>query len=89
METVLLALIVYLLIGTIALGLLDLITKRIRTRLREASYDSQANLERAGAVVGSRTALVLTVGALWLFWPAAIIGAIIGLVGNDENKEQQ
>jgi len=86
MQTVLVVIAIYLLMGTIALGILDLTTKRIRTQLRGASFDSQTKLANAGAAVGSKTALIFTIIALWIFWPVAIIGAI-GRIVNDKNKE--
>ncbi|KKK55799.1 hypothetical protein LCGC14_3070950 [marine sediment metagenome] len=61
----------YLLLGLVSLAVLDLRTKRIRERLREASYDTQAMM-----VAGTRTAIVVTVLALWLFWPFAVYGAV-------------
>lgn len=86
METVLLAIVVYLLIGMISLGILDLATKRIRTRLKDASYDSQRIFNDAGMAFGNKAAFVIIVIALWLYWPAAIIGAL-GRAVNDKNKK--
>lgn len=84
METILLVIAVYLLVGIITLTLLDILTKRIRTRLEGASYESQEKLAVSGSPVGRKTALAITVLALWIFWPVAIYGAI-GKRGNNES----
>ncbi len=62
---------VYLGIGLIAVGLLDLFTGRVRGRIKLAAYDTQA-------VTGGnrKVAVVVTIGALWLFWPFAIYAAL-------------
>jgi len=64
---------VYLLLGIGAIVALDIVTKRVRNRLKDASYDTQA-LTGENHVV----ALIVTVLALWIFWPAAIYAAIRG-----------
>ena len=66
----------YLVLGIIALGLLDLFTGRIRKNIKDASYKSQAKLVARGSYVGRKTAVVLTLIALWIFYPVAIYGAI-------------
>jgi len=71
----------YLVLGIIALGLLDLFTGRVRNRLKEASYEAQDKLAKSGSFVGVRTAMVLTLLALWLFWVVAIYGALKGAKG--------
>lgn len=76
METVILVIGIYLLTGVVALTILDMLTHRIRTRLKGASYESQSKLADRGVAVSQKAAMVLTVIALWLFWPAAIIGAV-------------
>jgi len=84
------AIALYFAIGLIALGLLDLITGRVRKRLREASYDTQDKLLGTGQVVGEKTALLLTIGALLLFWWLAVYSAVIGAVskgGSDSEQE--
>lgn len=67
---------VYLLLGIIAIVLLDLRTRRVRNRLKTASVDTQSKLALSGSFVDSKMALIITVIALWIFWPAAIYGAI-------------
>ena len=76
--TIQLALGLYLIIGVIALVSLDLFTGRVRKRLKAASYDTQKKMMVSGSYVGPRTALVIIVLALWIFWPFAIYGAIRG-----------
>jgi len=65
-------------LGIIAIGILDLCTGRVRKRLREASYETQSKLAVSGSFIGVKTALFLTIVALWLFWPIAIYGAVRG-----------
>lgn len=67
----------YFIIGIVALGLLDLTTGRIRRQLKEASIETQTRLVHTGQFVGTRTAVLLTLGALWLFWWLAIYSAIV------------
>jgi len=67
---------VYLGLGLIALIVLDLKTKRVRTRIVTASQDAQSKMWGTGNFVGSKTAMGLTVITLWLFWVVAIFGAL-------------
>lgn len=67
---------IYLLTGIVALGLLDVFTGRIRKKLKSASVQSQAKLAASGSYVGTKTAVVLILIALWIFWVVAIYGAI-------------
>lgn len=78
---------IYLLVGIVALVLLDLITGRIRKNIKDASYKSQEKLAASGSYVGRKTAVVLTLIALWIFYPVAIYGAISGLVVKGGNKK--
>ena len=78
---------IYLLTGIITLGLLDLFTGRIRKNIKDASYKSQEKLAASGSYVGRKTAVVLTLIALWLFYPVAIYGAISSLVIKGGNKK--
>ncbi|MDD5220911.1 MAG: hypothetical protein PHV11_10115 [Candidatus Bipolaricaulis sp.] len=66
----------YLLTGIVALGILDLLTGRIRRKLGVASLDTQSKLASQGSYTGSRGALALTIIALLVFWPVAIYGAL-------------
>jgi len=75
----------YLVLGLIAVGILELTTKRISTNIKDAKYDTQDILAKAGSVVETKTALVLTLLALWVFWPVAIYGACIP----DKSKDKK
>lgn len=76
MTSVLLGIGIYLGLGLIALLILDLLTKRVRSRLVGASLEAQGRMLDTGQMVGRKTAIFLTVGALWLFWVVAIYGAL-------------
>ena len=67
---------VYLFIGLLVLILFDLVTRRLRNRLRDASDEAQEKLAESGNFVGRKTSIMLTVLALWLFWPAPICGTL-------------
>lgn len=71
MNALLLGIGVYLLAGFTAIILLDLFTGRVRGRLKTASIDTRALIGG-----GARAALVVTVAALWVFWPLAIYAAL-------------
>lgn len=68
----------YFALGVVALGLLDLITKRIRNRLSSASHESRNRLLESGSPVGTSEATILTIITLWLFWPLVIYAALQG-----------
>lgn len=68
----------YFLLGLVSLLLLEATTKRISTRLRGASYDTSDTLAQGGMPVGTRTALVITIFMLVVFWPFAVAPAVIG-----------
>ena len=76
----------YLLAGVVVLMLLDLFTGRVRKRIRVASYETQERLTATGNITGAKTAVLLTLLALWMFWPVAIYGALttLGDKGNDD-----
>lgn len=78
METILNVLGAYLLLGLLALGLLELFTGRLRRKFRIASNETREKLMYSGTFVGKSTAIILTGLALWIFWPVAIYGAIRG-----------
>jgi len=80
------------LVGILALAVLDILTKRIRHRLRDASYDTQAALlDRAQVQPGAKMALAITIIALWLLWLPVIMGALYdwfrGLMGGNNGKK--
>jgi len=59
----------------------------VRRRLTTASYDTRDKLVLSGSYVGVKTALVITIGALWLFWPIALYAAIKGGSKEDDNGQ--
>ena len=67
---------IYLLSGIVVLGLFDLFTGRIRRKLKTASYQAQEKLAASGSFVGVKTAMALTLIALWIFYTVAIYVAI-------------
>ena len=71
METLLLIAGGYLAVGVIAIGVLEITTKRVSGRIKDASMDTMQLTGESGKV-----ALLVTVLALWVFWPAAIYAAI-------------
>ena len=84
---------VYLLVGILALAVLDILTKRIRHRLRDASYDTQATLlDGVQMQPGAKMALAITIIALWLLWLPVIMGALYdwfrGLIGGNNGKKE-
>lgn len=76
MEIIGITLALYFFIGCIALLILELTTHRISKRLKTASYDTHDKLAKSGNMVGEKTARVLTVLALIMFWWVAIYGAL-------------
>ena len=80
---------IYLLSGVVAIGLLDLITGRIRHKLKDASFQTQTKLINTGFFVGLKVAMVVISIVLWIFWPVAIYGAVsekIGEIINGKSK---
>ena len=76
MDVVVIALGIYFGVGLVALGILEVQTGRIRGKLHSASLEAQNKLLVSGNLVGGKTSRVLVIGALWLFWPVAIYGAL-------------
>lgn len=74
----------YLCVGIFALLILDVLTKRIRNRLHSASYDAQVQLRGAGHNTGDKSAVFVTILALWFLWPVAIYAALSGNRSNSE-----
>ena len=72
---------IYLLLGLAVLALFDLITGRVRRRLKDASFETQSKM-----VVRAKTAIVITVIALWMFWPLAIYSAIVSQFKSGGNE---
>ncbi len=80
-------LVFYFTMGIVAIIALDMLTGRVKQRLKSASYDTRDKLMVSGSYVGVKTALVLTLLALWIFWPVAIYGALSNLGGKNGQKE--
>lgn len=78
MNAIAVGIVVYLLTGAIALAVLDLMTKRIRSKLATATAEVQLRLFEGGNVVGTKIAAVLLAMALQLFWPFVFIGIFTG-----------
>ncbi len=76
---------IYFGVGMLALGLLDLLTGRIRNRLTIAAAEAREKLAATGLLVGVKEAVLLTLGASWLFWPLVIFSA---LFGNSNGKKK-
>jgi len=62
---------IYLGVGIACLAILDYLTGRIRKGMDSAVFQV-ASLMQAG----ERVAIIITVVFLWLFWPAAVYGAL-------------
>ena len=89
MGVVLVILVGYFSAGLLALCVLDALTGRVRNRLRSASVEVQDGLATTGSFVGRRSSVVLLLVALWLFWPAAIYGALASLRSTEEQADEQ
>ncbi len=70
------------LLGLLSLATLELLTKRISSRLSGASRDAQAAFINTGNYLGSRTMKIAVGLALWVFWPAAVYGALENWASN-------
>ena len=79
----------YLVMGLLALAVLDLTTKRIRSKLRGASYETQTVVANTntGTYLGNKLAIVVILTALWIFWPAVIWGAVESRIRRKENEK--
>ena len=67
---------VYFGVGVVVLGIFDLFTKRVRTRLQPATTETRDKLLASGTFVGDKESLFLLLSAMWLFWPLVIFSAI-------------
>lgn len=76
MNVLLTVIVVYFLIGLLSLAILEIATHRVSKRLKSASVEAQVKLSDNGSYVGSKTALMMTLLALILFYPFAIYAAI-------------
>ncbi len=66
----------YLVLGLVIIVVWDLWTGRVRKNIGAAVYETQQMLQAFSPAVGRRTAFVCFLVGLWLFWPAAIYGAV-------------
>jgi len=69
----------YFVIGLVVLISLDVATKKIRKWLKVAPFDTQAKLATSGNYTGIKSATVIILLALWLFWPLAIFSVLVGI----------
>lgn len=78
----------YLVVGMGALVLFDLLTRRrIRRKLDSATCETQDILARSGNPVRLKTAKVIFFGAMWLFWPMVLVGALSEKLGGKHGKK--
>ena len=85
--TILQAIGIYLITGLVAITALDMITGRVRHKLREAAYDSQNILINANIYVGNYVSILVISLAIWAFWPALIYGAIESVLRRGDNDK--
>ena len=76
MNILLIIVVVYFALGVISLLVLEVTTHRISKRLKAASVEAQVKLSDNGQFIGSKTAILMTFMALFLFYPAAVYAAI-------------
>ena len=80
---------VYFIVGVVAIGLLDLITKRIRHRIRGASYETQSQLmDRVQMRPGNQMSMLITAVALWVFWLPVVLGALYDWLRGGSNGKK-
>ena len=80
---VVIVVLVYFGLGACLLALFDCLTKRIRTKLAQATGETQSRLIASGTYVGSRVSFILFAGAMWLFWPFVFVGALTDKKGSN------
>jgi len=73
---VFIALALYFGVGVLALVGLNAFTKKLWSRAKESIADVQIKMSTSGEPVGHKTAAVLLIVALWLFWPVAVFGSL-------------
>jgi len=80
---------VYFIVGVVAIGLLDLITKRIRHRIRDASYETQSRLmDGVQMRPGIQMSMLITAVALWVFWLPVVLGALYDWLRGGSNGKK-
>ena len=85
MDVILTVLGAYLVVGIIAICLLFILTGKMRKRLKDASIDTQEKMTAKGSYIGTKQAMIITMLALWIFWPVAIYGAIFSSSKGDDS----
>ena len=86
MDLILKIIVGYFVVGVIALAILDLTTKRIRQNLRDSVEETKSRFASVGTFIGYRVALVMLIGALIIFWWAAIYGALTKPKGEKKSE---
>ena len=76
----------YLVAGIVILALFDLLTSRIRKRLRGAAVQAQADMASRGNYSGTKSAIVMVTLAIWMFWPLVISSAVLSLAKKGDNN---
>ena len=77
----------YFVLGLLAIFLLDLFTGRVRRNFSTSQEEARQKLLTTGNYMGRTTSAVVLIGAMWLFWPAAIYGALSS--GGDNGQEKR
>jgi predicted MFS family arabinose efflux permease len=79
----------YFLVGLVAVGVLDTLTGRVRNRLRDSAADTQLIMLKAMTPLGTRTSRIVTLIALWVWWPFAIGSALFGLIHKEAHDNKK
>jgi len=75
--------------GLLALLVFDLLTKRLRTRLRSSALETQIKMSEANVFLGVKTGIATFLIVTILFWPAVFIGAITEKGDQDGTSEER
>ena len=67
----------YFFLGIVSLSVFDLLTRRLRDGLKDATAETQSKLLGNGTLVTPRRATVMLLGAVVLFWPMVFTGVLI------------
>ncbi len=88
MNPILLGFIIYFLVGVLFLIVFDTVTKRIRSKFSQATKETQTRLLASNNYIGHKTSVCLFICALWVFWPAVLIGAITDKKESDNGSQR-
>ncbi len=77
----------YLLLGLASLAILEAITGRIRKQIGVAAQETQTKLANAGQFTGHTMSMLITLLALWVFWPVAAYGAVEKLLKKSSRQD--